>query len=100
MLVACHTLESLDGVDQIQPRLGVDYFHIATRRHEVIWAEDLSSETMLVSDRTAPWTQEPSAGAPAVFADADMTPARKILDNPSARLLAAMMRQPAGCLAA
>lgn len=48
-LVPIFMLESLPGIERVCPAFGVDYFHFATRQHELVFAEGMPTETLLVT---------------------------------------------------
>jgi hypothetical protein len=85
MLVPAIKLTTLPGVDVDSRPALVDYFHILTDRHEVIFAEGAASETLLTGDQArrtmgADAVQELETLFPGLI-DRATTPARPIIQN-------------------
>ncbi|KIT16689.1 Hint domain-containing protein [Jannaschia aquimarina] len=91
VLVPAHTLTALPGIREVCPAAGLDYLHILTERHAILISNGLPSETLLVT----PYSREAAGLGPSALlratcdlSPAEMTPARPILDNRTARALA------------
>ena len=51
-LIAAKKLTWLDGVDEVCPDEGIEYYHILCDAHQIIEANGTASETMLVGPQT------------------------------------------------
>lgn len=86
-----HTLTDIAGIEELCPAAGTTYFHILTKDHNILWANGMASESLLLtaySNGLAIRQPDPIVGLPPDAHLGEMCPARPILHNKLARRIA------------
>lgn len=96
VLAPVHTLTAVAGIEEQCPTAGVNYFHILTEDHNVLWSNGIATETLLLtaySSGLIDLQPDPIVGTPPDICRCDMRPVRPILQNKVASRVAEKIRR-------